>query len=649
MDLLTKNFLPACQVKSKGSAHRAIGRNNKSISAGMLVFACLGMIAMFKAGILSENGGECTRQNSAIFFPPLTDSSAMSLTNRDFLFWQKYSNKCLQIFALQVRPNGAKQRFKNNNRANKLRTALTASAEVRRDLIAHHLLQFRCEKFRELINPSLIAKLPIIYSESLDAQSGEHSHGGELASLADSILAAGDPAEILPVHEDGDNSMRAASVETVIAAEMEYARGVGSTEQHGRTGEICDESKAGHGPSQSDIAANILTDDNRGAGKVVTRDAAISSLGFDGQHVLANNGSTGCTTAVANDSANLNSTKQFSGRERHGTGQPDGSVSTAAIHEETPAATRIEMHHSANFTKVPAVGRETSGVALRQIAQPVKGHSPGSGDPDPSRWGRNRSCANVPAGEPTKPMDANVNSSMGPDDVYNVVIRQLGDKDKCDASTDIDDDNSTPDKPRTQKTERGSFTHGHGWKRGGGDDVTNASVDYSAMFWQIPLDTERQEANNFANDRAPTGSDDQRTEDRQATRSSNRLELTDAELRMLKRLQEKERAIKAMRKLWRAQPPPTQQQPLTPRQLRQSIEQQLKWPTGLCYSSHEERALEFSQQWDAIIKGHVMDGTDQMRDTVIQAIGKIRPPQLQTWVCNAAASGELSGANPAKQ
>ena len=68
MDLLTKNFLPACQVKSKGSAHRAIGRNNKSISAGMLVFACLGMIAMLKAGILSENGGECTRQNSAIFF-----------------------------------------------------------------------------------------------------------------------------------------------------------------------------------------------------------------------------------------------------------------------------------------------------------------------------------------------------------------------------------------------------------------------------------------------------------------------------------------------------------------------------------------------------------------------------------------------------
>ena len=67
MDLLTKNFLPAYQVKSKGSAHRAIDRNNKIISAGMLMFACLGMIAMFKEGILSENEGECTRQNSTFF------------------------------------------------------------------------------------------------------------------------------------------------------------------------------------------------------------------------------------------------------------------------------------------------------------------------------------------------------------------------------------------------------------------------------------------------------------------------------------------------------------------------------------------------------------------------------------------------------
>ena len=126
-----------------------------------------------------------------------------------------------------------------------------------------------------------------------------------------------------------------------------------------------------------------------------------------------------------------------------------------------------------------------------------------------------------------------------------MVIRQLGDKDKCDASTDIDDDNTTPDKPQMQKTERGAFTHGHGWQRGKGDGGNDASVDYSAMFWQIPLDTECQEANNFAGDRAPTGSNDQSTGDKQATRSSDRLELTDAELRMLKRLQEKERAIKA--------------------------------------------------------------------------------------------------------
>ena len=127
---------------------------------------------------------------------------------------------------------------------------------------------------------------------------------------------------------------------------------------------------------------------------------------------------------------------------------------------------------------------------------------------------------------------------------------------------------------------------------------------------------------------------------------SNVTTMTPAELKIFWRLQSKFNACNVAKKLYEG---PTKRTPLDPARLTAKMINELQWPSDLQHGSHEEKAYDLMQQWQILIKDHVVDGTGHMRAAIMTVIGKLQPKQLQHMVIEAADTGKLRGGNAKKR
>ena len=110
------------------------------------------------------------------------------------------------------------------------------------------------------------------------------------------------------------------------------------------------------------------------------------------------------------------------------------------------------------------------------------------------------------------------------------------------------------------------------------------------------------------------------------------LPMSRAELRELRRLQKRFAALQKVKQMYNTQEPTTDPAPPTVLEVLNTITDELHWPTGRNYISHEDRAVEFTSQWRMIVGRHVMDGTGHMREAILRAIAKVQPSRLRASI-----------------
>ena len=111
----------------------------------------------------------------------------------------------------------------------------------------------------------------------------------------------------------------------------------------------------------------------------------------------------------------------------------------------------------------------------------------------------------------------------------------------------------------------------------------------------------------------------------------------------------KQQALKAAREAYARTTKEEHVNSVDPFVLVKEAERTLEWPTGIQYLNHEERAIEFMQEWELTVADKLLDGSNHMRHAIDMVVGKLQPKQLQNMVMRAMRSGKLVGGNQSRR